>query len=570
MAKEACPECLEEGNDTSGDNLTVYENGSKFCFAGHGAITPMSLEKSKKDNLELSYSNNFKPLRGEYRDLPNRRISKEMCEKWGVLYLDNYLGEPTLAFEYYRDKEVNAYALKPLSKECLLVGDINSCEMFGSHLHGDPTDKTLVITEGHEDAISCNIACGDILHYTTLPHGVKTVKKMIKLHYDKLSRYKFIVLCFDNDSTGKLASQEFLETFNQIGKIKQAKLPLKDANDMLQAGRLDELKWAILKAEVHKPKQIADWDELRQQVLTQPVLGRPWPWRPMDEVTFGFYEGKCYAIGSATSVGKTTFIKDIVFDFIEKEPKFNVGAFFLEQKPVEVAHKLISSKVGHNLENPESKWWDEVAINREIDNLKKHVFLYDPTKGIDLQEITNAIYYFVNVENVKVIILDNLTILSENTVVYGKRVSEQEFMVEVGKVFNKIKRELDVSIFLICHLSQDKIGKTAYVTTSPKNTEAYLGTTSKGMDEMINRPGLTWETGRMPSIESLYGGATVAKLADYVIVLARNTTSQDDLEFRTTRVKFLKTRKRKDRCDIEFELVYDPTSGKLVSVFNGR
>ncbi len=565
VERKQCPQCASEGRDNSEDNLVVYEDGGTYCFSGHGGN-----QKSLSAPPETFDDVDFKELKGTYVDLKTRKISAEMCKKWGVLYLPNYLGEPTLAFQYLKNGKLNGYALKSLSKRCKLKGDVGRSDMFGSHLHGDPTNKTLVITEGHEDCISCNIACGDAsFHYTSLPHGTDTVKNFINHHYDKLCRYAFITLCFDNDNAGREATDKFIELFNQIGKVKQVKLPLKDANEMLTKGKLDLLKWAIIKAEVHKPKQIADWTELTPVILTKPVVGRPWPWRPLDEVTHGFYEGKLYAIGSATSVGKTTFIKDIVFDFIEKSPQFNVGCFFLEQKPVEVAHKLLSSMVGHDLEQPDTPWWDEDILKTHIDKLKKHVFLYDPTKGIELSEIVSAIYYFVNVENVKVIIIDNLTILSENRMIDGKRVTEMEYMTEVGKLFNKVKRELNISIFLICHLSQDKIGKTAYVTTSPKNVDSYMSATSKDMDGMVNRPGLTWETGRMPSIESLYGGATLAKLADYVIVLARNTTSDDDLEFRTTRVKIIKTRLRKHRAKIEFELVYDPEMGRLVSVFNG-
>lgn len=341
---------------------------------------------------------------------------------------------------------------------------------------------------------------------------------------------------------------------------------MKDANECLVGGMAEELKWSILKAETYRPQQIVNWDDLTSDILIKPVSGRPWPWKSMDDITHGFYQGKTYCIGAATSVGKTTFVKDLVFNLIEAEPKVNVGLFFLEQKPVEVVHKLLSAKINEDLEQPDTVWWDEDILKTEIDNLKTSVFLFDPTLGIELQEVINSIYYFVNVNDVKAIVIDNLTILSEHRVIDGKRVSEMEYLNEVGKAFNKLKRELNVSFFIICHLSQDKISKQAYVSTSPKNADAYNDQTASDIDKLVNKPGLTWETGRIPSIENLYGGATVAKLADYVIVLARNTTSSDDAEFRTTTVKFLKTRMRKRRANIEFKLIYDPNSGKLVEL----
>ena len=31
--KEQCPKCAAKGNDNSGDNLVVYDDGSAYCFA---------------------------------------------------------------------------------------------------------------------------------------------------------------------------------------------------------------------------------------------------------------------------------------------------------------------------------------------------------------------------------------------------------------------------------------------------------------------------------------------------------------------------------------------------------
>ena len=33
ISTEACPECRRNGNDTKGDNLAVYDDGHKYCYA---------------------------------------------------------------------------------------------------------------------------------------------------------------------------------------------------------------------------------------------------------------------------------------------------------------------------------------------------------------------------------------------------------------------------------------------------------------------------------------------------------------------------------------------------------
>lgn len=38
VRREPCPKCRAEGKDHTGDNVAVYSNGDKYCFAGHGVV----------------------------------------------------------------------------------------------------------------------------------------------------------------------------------------------------------------------------------------------------------------------------------------------------------------------------------------------------------------------------------------------------------------------------------------------------------------------------------------------------------------------------------------------------
>lgn len=44
VSKEACPNCRRLGNDNSGDNLIVFSNGSKHCFACGHHVSPTGYE----------------------------------------------------------------------------------------------------------------------------------------------------------------------------------------------------------------------------------------------------------------------------------------------------------------------------------------------------------------------------------------------------------------------------------------------------------------------------------------------------------------------------------------------
>ena len=38
IRKEQCPECAAEGGDTKGDNLAIFDNDKRYCYAGHGYV----------------------------------------------------------------------------------------------------------------------------------------------------------------------------------------------------------------------------------------------------------------------------------------------------------------------------------------------------------------------------------------------------------------------------------------------------------------------------------------------------------------------------------------------------
>ena len=70
-ARKPCPSCREAGNDTKGDNLVVYEDGSSHCFAcnyhEHGEETT-SYKPRIKTSQEITSL-------GVYGSIPDRKIS---------------------------------------------------------------------------------------------------------------------------------------------------------------------------------------------------------------------------------------------------------------------------------------------------------------------------------------------------------------------------------------------------------------------------------------------------------------------------------------------------------------
>jgi twinkle protein len=134
--------------------------------------------------------------------------------------------------------------------------------LFGKDVCDPDTGiQRLVITEGQWDAM----ACWEMgIPAVSIPSGVSNMK-WIEEDYSFLSHFDDIVLLFDNDLPGKTAAEEVC---SRLGKERCmiVTLPLKDANDMLQAGRGKEIPGIIASTSREPIAEIVDPLSMKEQV----------------------------------------------------------------------------------------------------------------------------------------------------------------------------------------------------------------------------------------------------------------------------------------------------------------
>ena len=560
LRKEQCPQCLDSGRD----NLAVYSDGA-HCFACQYST------KDAKAEAPVSKTNYNQLLTGSYENLPLRKLTKETCERIGIK-LSTYTGRlgqtpvqdyPVAVFEMVERGTTLFQRVRDISDSSMLtqLGQNKKNLLFGMHAFAPNPNFPITITEGEFDAASVYQATGYAA--VSIINGAGNAAKAIAENMEWLQGWKHVILAFDNDAVGQKAVEDVLPLFNS-SLVAVAKFPLKDANEMVVAGRGEEIKKILWQAEVIKPKTIVGIADLMEEVLIRPTRGQDYPWETLTEMTYGFRPHEITVVASDTGTGKTELVKEIVFHFLEQDMK--IGMFSLEQNPVSTVQRMIGSKLKKRLHLP-GESWDEAAIASEGNKFENQLFLYDTRRSKhDINEIIGSIRFLVKCHGVKMIVIDNLTALCSDSIVDGKHMRDSEY---VGYVMNKLftlVRELPVSILLVSHLATDKIGLSAYVSTSPKKQDEYLTRSAEDMDEYINKPGMHWESGRMPRLENIFGSGTVRKLADYIFALARNRTSQDDVEHRVTRVKCLKSRLDSSMDGKEFKLIYDYDTGRLLEL----
>lgn len=446
VRKEPCPKC------GSRDNLARYSDGHAHCFSvgcgyyerGDGEVGE---SKPRKQNRVEGL------IQGDIRPLMARKISEETARKFGYA-VGEYKGK-TVQIAPYRDAsgEVVAQKLRfadksfTVSGESKKIGDL----LFGSHLWS--SGKMIIITEGEIDAMSVSQAQGNKWPVVSVPNGAQGAKKSIQKNLEYLAGFESVILMFDMDDAGRAAVEECAPLFPP-GKCKVASLSMKDANDLLKAGREEEIVRAIWQAKPYRPDGIVSLEDIKEKALQPPEMGLPWFLDRLTTATYGRRYGELYCLGAGTGVGKTDFLtQQIEYDL--NTLKQTVGVFFLEQSPVETVQRIAGKYAGKMFHIPDSgATAEELSAAISVLEANGKLFLYDSWGAADWSVIRNKIRYLNHSEGVRIFYIDHLTALA--AMEEDERVALEEIMAEMAG----LTKELDIVIHLVSHLSTPEGGKS--------------------------------------------------------------------------------------------------------------
>jgi twinkle protein len=382
---------------------------------------------------------------GEPLAIPARKLTEETCRKWG--YTVGELSGKKVQIANYRNTagQIVGQKVRFPNKDFLFLGDIKEAGLYGQHLWRNGGRK-VVITEGEIDALSVSQAQDNKWPVVSVPNGARGAKKAIQRELRWLEEFEEVVLMFDEDEEGRAAAQECAGLFRP-GKCKLARLPMKDANELLKSGKTDEIINAIWGAKSWRPDGVKTIADIRDKVLIPPEQGFPWFIDELTTLTFGRRLGEIYAFGAGTGIGKTDFLTEqIQYDIVRlNEP---VGLFMLEQQPVETVKRIAGKTVGKRFHVPDGSWETSELIEA-LDSLERsgRMFLYDSFGATDWEIIQNTIRFLAHSEGVRIFYLDHLTALAAAE--DDERTALERIMSDMGSLV----KELGIIIHLVSHLA---------------------------------------------------------------------------------------------------------------------
>lgn len=390
-------------------------------------------------------------LDGEVQALTKRGISQETCEKWGYKIGKHKNGKTVQIASHYVDGVIVAQKLRFPDKTFAVVGDKKQMSLYGKHLWRDGGLR-VVITEGEIDALSVSQVQNNKWAVVSLPNGAQAAKKSLMQELSWLENFEEVVLMFDNDEAGLAAIEECVSLFTP-GKCKIARLPLKDANEMLLAGRGQEIISAIWDAKVYRPEAVRGVMEVFDDAVAVPTMGLSWPWPSLTELTYGIQRRTAYYLGAGVSIGKTNWAKELQ-SWIVNHHGSPVGCFMLEETNARTLKGIAGKFAGKAFHKPDGSYTPE-ELREAISALDNKVYLYNhATSGTDWDSIKKAIRYMVVSLGVKDIFLDNLTVLAAH-------LPSSEANDEVNRIAKDIAellQELDFTLYGFSHLNPPTTG----------------------------------------------------------------------------------------------------------------
>lgn len=509
ITKGPCEKC------GSSDANAIYDDGHTHCFscgahASEGGEVKPAPKKAK----------GLLPI-GEAKAIPKRKLTLATCRKWGITHT-KLGGKPAVAFNY-KDQAGNIVAQKvrTAGKEFKFLGDTKNSGLFGQHLWRTK-GKRIVITEGEIDAASVSQVQGHKWPVVSVDNGASGAKKSLQKALDWLQGFEEVVLCFDDDEPGRAATAECASLFRP-GQCLIARLPRKDANDMLQAGEEKALLDALWSAKAYRPDGIVMGRDMWSLVSeTEETLAVPYPWQGIQAKTLGARLGELVTLTAGSGIGKSSVVRELAYSLATQGEQ--VGMLMFEESIKRTALGLIGVHASKNyqlMSDPAS----DPDFKPAFDATMPKFVLYDHFGSTSFDNVIDRVRYMAKALDTRWVFLDHLSIL-----VSGMEEGDERRLIDNAMTSLKTTAmECNIGLFLVSHLKRPPVGRGH-------------------------------ENGARTELGQLRGSHAIGQLSDIVIGLERD---QQDKKLRNvTTLRVLKNRFTGE-TGLAGWLHYDKVTGRL-------
>jgi twinkle protein len=460
-------------------------------------------------------------ITGTIKSIPERNITRNTCEKYGVTQ-DN--GRHFYPYTNGAGDTVAAKVRTVADKSFTIKGSFNEAVLFGQS-HFNSGGKAVTICEGELDALAAFQMQGSLYPSVSVRNGAQAALKDCKASFEWLNSFDSIVICFDSDEPGRKASKEVAELFSGKAKVMKHLTGFKDACDYLSQDKQKEFTNAWWRAEEFKPEGIVTVSDIKERMLTPAVAGVPWCFDSLTKLTYGRRKGELYGFGAGVGVGKTdVFTQQIAYDIEVLNER--VGVIYLEQNVVETAQR-VAGKLDRKLYHIPDAGWTRTEYEESVERIdaRKQLYMMEHFGAMDWTTVKGIIKYFAKVYDIKMIYLDHLTALAANE--QDERRALDGIMADMAS----LAQSDGLIIHFVSHL------------TTPE--------------------GKSHEEGGRVLEKHFTGSRAIARWSHYMFGLERDKQAPDPIVRQTTTFRVLKDRYAGSATGEKFGIFYDRRTGYL-------
>lgn len=456
--RHTCPSCdSDRGLAYYEDAAHCFSCGTHFSYdRGEIVLPPPSTttysDKQVKDLFDIT----------KLQTLPiaDRNISKDTVEKYGVGIEMSETGQP--AAHYYPIYETGnnpkqlGHFIRQLPKnfrhEPAGMGIHEKAGLFGQNLFPPGSSKALTVTEGHTDAMAAFEMMGSKYASVSVVNGADNATKDFKRNLEYLESFEKVYICFDRDPPGQKAAIACARLLAP-GKAYVVALDpkLKDPVGYKQQNKQSEFTKAWWSASMYTPAGIIASSTLKERIRNRDLTpGIPYPFKGMNDLTYGIRKKEAVVVTAPTGVGKTSFIRECMYNILQHDKKAKIGTMFLEEGVDESGLGLMSTHASIPFHLPDTEYTQEQYDEAERILDDDRVFFFDHFGSNSIDDILSRIRYYARALGCEYIFLDHLSIIVSDQ----QQGDERKKLDEIMTKLKTMTMELEIALMAVVHTNR--------------------------------------------------------------------------------------------------------------------
>lgn len=439
-------------------------------------------------------------------DLGKRRISARTCETLGYGLGTYREGTVQVANYHNTQGQLCAQKVRLPNKDFKFLGDTKAATLFGQRKWSKGGGRHLVITEGEVDALSMSEVQDNKWPVVSVKNGASGAKKDIQAQLEWIESFDNVVFMFDGDEPGQEAARECAELLTP-GKARIAVWPegYKDASDMLQAGKREELIRVFWDAKPFRPDGFVFGDAITEQVVRKIPEGLYYDHTGVQSKLHGFRPGEIVLLTGGPGGGKSSVARKWALWFAQ-EHDLKCGYVGLEESVQRAALGILTHAVGKPLHLIQE---DTEALRVAAkEHLEPRFNFYDHWGSQDPDVLLSRLRWMVKGWGAQLLVFDHITIA-----ISGNETSNERKDIDILITrLRALAEETGCRIIVISHLSQ------------------------------ASKQGKGWDEGKEIRMADLRGSSQLSGIPDVIIGLERDQQAEDEEERNDLKIRVIKSR----------------------------